>query len=119
MEEEHYYKSRNRTRTIFNYSVIFAILLIAFSIFYYLVIFQPQKNAQQLQQQLQLESVDSYRQTSDQKMLSDCLDGVNRKFSDPKFQEVIKGVKANSEDAKVILDLLKQQKEECYKKYSQ
>ena len=119
MEEEQYYKSRKRTRTIFNYSVILAILLIAFSVFYYLVIFQPQKTKQQLQQQLNLEKINESQKISSQQQLSDCLNDVNKRFSDPKFLRTIKGVKVNSEDAKVILDLMNQQREECYKKYPQ
>lgn len=119
MEEEHYYRSRNRTRAIFNYLVLFAILLVAFAVFYYLVIFQPQKNEKQLQQQLDLEKTNIQQKVTNQKKLSECIDEVNKRFSDPKFLATIKGVKVNSEDAKVILDLLNQQKNECYKKYPQ
>ena len=66
MEEEQYYKSRNRTRKIFNYSIIFAILLIAFSIFYYLVIFQPQQSEKKLQQQLNLQEMNDIQKKSNQ-----------------------------------------------------
>ncbi len=117
--EETYYKNKNTTRTIFNFSVIFAILLIAFSVFYYLVIFPSQKNEKQLQQQINLQEANNTQKISNQQKLSTCLDEVNKRVSSPQFQEALKNTKLNSADAKVVLDAIAQQKEECYKRYPQ
>ncbi|GEM_PF-5741237 len=100
-------------------STIIGILLVSFSIFYYLVVFLPQKNNQQIEQKTQTEILKTYSQITNQQKLQECLDDVNKRVSDPKFSEAMKGVKVNSNEAKVVLDLIKQLKDECYKKYPQ
>lgn len=117
---EHYYsRPKSATRTLFNLSVISFFLLIGFSIFYYLVIFLPSKEQAKVDLQKQEQQAKTTQAVKNSLLLQQCLDDVNKKVSDPKFTAAIKGVKVNSPEAKVVLDLINQQKEECYKKYPQ
>lgn len=101
---------------VLKFSIILAILLVSFSIFYYLVIFLPQKNDQQLEQRVQLEGFNTYKETTAQQNAQACVEELNKRIADPSFAEKFKGVRVNSQEAKVILDYIKQQKDECYKK---
>lgn len=98
-------------------AIIIAILLISFSIFYYLVIFLPQKNNQQLEQKFNSEVLKSAREASNRAGLESCLDKVNKGFI--KLIEATKedGTVISNDGAKIILDFVEQKKEECYKKY--
>jgi hypothetical protein len=87
-------------------------LIIALSIAYYLVIFLPEKSKQQLEHDQQL-------RVSNQKALEACLDGVDQRIFSPEVEESMKGVPANSENVNFLMDVIKQEKEECYKKYPQ
>lgn len=102
--------------------ITFAILLVSFSVFYYLVIFLPQQNKQQMQQQIQLESFDTYKQITNQQKLETCLNEVNQRFKDMTLPtDKMRNVSAA--EANVILNAvfkqLEQSKNECYKKFPQ
>ncbi|OGK11316.1 hypothetical protein A2768_01500 [Candidatus Roizmanbacteria bacterium RIFCSPHIGHO2_01_FULL_37_16] len=98
-------------------AIVIAVLLISSSIFYYLVIFLPQQSKQQLEQKIQLEGLDTYKETTTQQQIQDCLDEVNNRFTDPELTEKLKGKPINNQEAKFIIDLWESKKDECYKKY--
>jgi hypothetical protein len=88
-------------------------LIIALSIAYYLVIFLPEKNKQQLERETQLRVLN-------QKALEACLDEVDQRIIfNPEFEESLKGVPANTQNVNFLMDVIKGEKEECYKKYPQ
>lgn len=117
--QDNHSSSLNSSRGI-KFAIIVGLLLISFSIFYYFVIFLPQKSTQQLEQKVQLEGFDTYKQVKNQQNLDACLDEVNQRFAKMEVPEG-QGKNLSAEEAKVatdlILDLLKQAKDECYKKY--
>jgi hypothetical protein len=85
-------------------------LIIALSIAYYLVIFLPEKNKQQLEHEQQLRA-------ANQQALEACLDEVDQRLFSPEAQESMKGVPGTSENIQLLMDMIKGEKEECYKKY--
>jgi len=103
-------------RTIFNWSIILTFLLIGFSVFYYLVIFIPSKEQSKLDLQKQEQQTKNLEKSTNSKLLQDCLNDVNQRFS--KILEDYKG-KLDNQAAKLILDEKNNQKDECYKRYSQ
>lgn len=102
------------------FAIAVSALLVGVSIFYYLVIFLPQKNNQQLEQKLQLESLNTYKQVSNQKALEECLTEVNGRLAKITPADM-KNLSAEASKVVLttILEALKQAKEECYKKYPQ
>lgn len=98
-----------------------SVLLVGFSVFYYLVIFLPKQSQQQLEQKLNSETIKIINNASSQAELESCLDEVNKRFS--KALAVKTTGTISNEGAKLVintvLEVVKQQKEECYKKYSQ
>ena|SRR5918992_232033 len=87
-----------------------SILIIALSIAYYLVIFLPEKHKQQLEQEQQL-------RISNQQALDACLGVVDERIASPEFEEAAEGLEGNSDNVKFLMDVIKEEKEECYKKY--
>lgn len=100
-------------------AISISVLLVGFSIFYYLVIFIPQKSSQQLEQKLNTETVKIINDASNQRALESCLDDVNNRFSSKEAVAALKGVSATKVNVDFILTVLKEAKEECYKKYPQ
>ena len=103
-------------RTIFNWSVVLTLLLIGFSVFYYLVIFLPSKEQSKIELQKQEQQIKTTQSEKNSVLLQQCLDAVSQKFS-----TALKENKTpiNNETAKIILDESNKQKEECFKKYPQ
>ena len=89
-------------------------LLIGASIFYYLVIFLPQKN----QQQLNSETVKTIQEASNQDALNSCLNDVNQRVSKT-LAEAKSSTTITADGLKLILQLAQQQKDNCYKQYPQ
>jgi hypothetical protein len=90
--------------------ITISFLIIALSIAYYLAIFLPEKNKQQLEREQQL-------RISNQQALEACLDGVDQRVFSPEFAESMKGVPGTSENVQLLMEVIKGEKEECYKKY--
>lgn len=117
MENGTYYRPKLHTRTLFNLSVILCFLFIGFSVFYYLVIFLPQKEEQKIEQQkLEQDSkkqIILYNKTN----LDNCLQNANslqqKTIQSPTFKNL------NREDLKILLEQFSKQKDECYKRYPQ
>lgn len=99
-------------------AAIFALLLVSISIFYYFVIFLPQQNQAQLEQKVQMKSLDTYMQVTNQKNLEACLNQVNQRYANMPTGTM---GRVTAAEAKVILDALfkavKESREECYKKF--
>jgi uncharacterized membrane protein YhiD involved in acid resistance len=90
-----------------------AFLIIALSIAYYLVIFIPKKNTQQLKQKAQLEN----QRLINQKDLQNCLDDVNNRFQNAMKTNIDKGNTTSGESFKIFMDFYQKLKDECFKKY--
>ena len=111
-----YFKGEHM-RTIFNWSIILAFLLIGFSVFYYLVIFLPNQAQQKVEQQKKEQELKNQLFLFNNKALDSCLQDVNSRqqtaVQDPKFKNL------SREDLKILLDQFSKQKDECYKRYPQ
>lgn len=113
MEDHYYAKPKSATRTLFNLSVIACLLLVGFSVFYYLVIFLPGQER----------SKKEYIQN--QKMLTDsCLKIVEQSYKDNwnkncKSKNLEPNCNLPSTLAESIENNRKQLRDECYKRYPQ
>ena len=96
------------------FAIGLSVLLVGFSIFYYLVIFLPQQN----QQKLNSETVKIIKEASNQAELESCLDEVSQRTSKA-FTNTKEAGSISNDGAKIIVEVIKQQREECYKKYPQ
>ena len=52
---------------------------------------------------------------SNQQALEACLDEVDQRLFSPEFEESIEGVPATGENIQFLMDMRKDEKEECYK----
>jgi len=123
--------------------LIVSILLIVCSIFYYYVIFLPQKEVSRLEQ---IKEEESYRREQErielerehteqrieenqkllqQQFLDDCLSQVNSEYADI-FNRLIEACNDNLDTYncgisadRLIKEEIKDAKDECYRKYSQ
>lgn len=93
-----------------------SLLIVSLSIAYYFVIYIPQKDKIILEQKKLEQSRTDEVVQQNKISLTNCLEEVNRKFSD-----AFKDQKGNisNETAKIIINLNEKQKDECFKKYPQ
>lgn len=88
-------------------------VLIGFAVFYYLVIFLPNKSRQEELNKLREESTKIVEQKQRQEALNACLNEITQRFREAELKNL------SSEGVKIAIALFEGQREECFKKYPQ
>lgn len=117
MEQQQYYSPRSSTRSLFNLSVIATLLLIGFSVFYYLVIFLPGKEKDRVEQQ---RSESLTKETRLNSCFNQAYDSyVDRWNSTCKLDGLKEKCSLPTSRSELINTYHKDLKDECFKKYPQ
>jgi uncharacterized membrane protein YvbJ len=90
-----------------------AMIIIAFAVAYYLVIFLPEKERNNNEKSRSSQILETAEKSANKTKLDECLNDVNQRFS----ASLKDNQKLSSEDVKILLDFFQKQKDECYKKY--
>ena len=91
-------------------AIILAILLASSSVFYYFVIYIPQREKER--QEIQTREI-----TTSRILLQACLDEVNGRLAS--LPDTLKGKSLSDDAVKLLLDMFQKQKDECFRKYPQ
>ncbi|MDD3687855.1 MAG: hypothetical protein PHE56_13975 [Bacteroidales bacterium] len=90
-----------------------ALIIIALAVAYYLVIFLPNKERNDNNETRSSQILEATEKSANKTKLDECLNDVNQRFS----ASLKDNPKLSSEDAKIFLDFVQKQRDECYKKY--
>lgn len=99
------------TDTIIKLLLTLGFLILTCSVAYYFIIFLPQKELLKIENEKNLQISQQQQLVENQKLLQLCLDDVSDRFSKMDTKNV------SNDSAKIIIDLLQSQKEECFKKF--
>ena len=107
---------------ITRFSIIVGIVLISLSIFYYLVIYLPEKDQTKTQVEKEKQSALEQKELSDKLLLSYCLEDAEKAYSD-NWDEDCKGLglkdscRLSAHSADRWDELKQKSKDECFRKY--
>lgn len=91
-----------------------SLFIVALSIGYYFVVFVPKIEGEKIE----LKKTEIEQKRINQNLFNECIDQVNANFQEV-LKEMGNKVVVTKENWKIMQDMIKEQKEDCFKKYSQ